>query len=179
MPAPPGRPLAGEYAPCYEEYVQRITAPDVVGALRGQVDGTLALFGALGPEEAAHRYAPGKWSLKEVLGHLVDTERIMAYRALRVARGDPTPLAGFDENRYVEGAGFDARAMEELLEEYRAVRRASVLLFRGLSGEAWTRRGVVNGVEVSVRALAYIIAGHELHHLEGVRTRYLPGARGG
>ncbi len=178
MPASPGRPLPGEYAPYYEGYVRRVASPDVLDGLEEQIEGTLALFDGLGPQEAARRYAPGKWSLKQVLGHLADTERIMAYRALRIARGDPTPLAGFDENRYVEGADFDARAMEALVEEYRAVRRASVLLFRGFSGEAWTRRGAANGVEVSVRALAYIIAGHELHHLEVVRTRYLEGEGG-
>jgi uncharacterized damage-inducible protein DinB len=173
MPTPPGRPEPGEHAPSYDGYVRRVTADDVVGALEAQEETTAALFAGLSPQRARHRYAPGKWSVQEVLGHLMDTERVMAYRALRIARGDGTPLAGFEENAYVAAADFDARPLEALLEEYRAVRRATVLFFRGLSGEAWTRRGVANGVEVTVRALAYIIAGHELHHGELLRTRYL------
>jgi hypothetical protein len=125
------------------------------------------------PEARSHyRYAPGKWSIKEVIGHLSDVERIMAYRALRIARGDATPLPGFDEDAYVPYARSDDRTVGELIEEWVAARQASIALLRNLPADAWTRRGTASNKPVSVRALAFIIAGHEQHHLETLRVRY-------
>ena len=129
------------------------------------------LFGNLA--DPLLRYAPGKWTLKEVLGHLTDDERIFAYRALCIARGDTHPLESFDENAYVAGANFNDRSVGNLLDEYYFVRRSTVALFESLSSDAWLRRGTVSGYSASVRGLAFHIAGHELHHLAIVRERYL------
>ena len=125
--------------------------------------------------DGEYRYAPGKWSAKEVLGHVCDTERVFAYRALRIARGDQTPLAGFEQDDYVKNGPFAKAPMEEIIEDYIAVRRASITLFRNLDEAAWVRRGVANNNEVSVRALAYIIAGHELHHRRILEEKYFVG----
>lgn len=172
-PASAGRPGADEFAPFYAGYVARVPEGEVAAALESQLEDTLIVLRGLGEDQAGHRYAPGKWSIREVVGHLADTERIMAYRALRIARGDATPLPGFAEDDYVAHAGFDERTLQDLCEELSAVRLATLLLLRGLPAEAWTRRGTSNGHETSVRALAYVIAGHELHHREILRERYL------
>jgi hypothetical protein len=119
------------------------------------------------------RYAPDKWSLKEVVGHLNDTERIMAYRALRIARGDQTPIEGYEQDDYVRNSPFARRPLADLIEDYIAVRRATISLFRNLDVSAWIRQGVANKNEVTVRALAYIIAGHELHHRRILEEKYL------
>jgi DinB superfamily len=166
-------PPRDEYDPYYASYINRIArGEDVLNVLEDQLRSTSALF--LGVEESrgSFRYAPGKWSIKEVIGHLTDAERIMSDRALRIGRGDPTPLPGFDENAYVPAMEADARAVADLVSEWSAVRRATVALFQGLPRAAWARRGVANGSVVSVRALAYIVAGHERHHLETLRNRY-------
>ncbi len=165
-------PAEDEYAPFYAGYVGLASKGDLITRLEAQVQEVSALLRGLSEEEALSRYAPGKWSVKEVAGHLGDTERIMAYRALRIARGDQTPLPGFDENTFVASANFDARPLASLVEEWETVRRASLLLLRGLDGEAAGRRGTASGAPVTVRALAYIIAGHVEHHLEILRTRY-------
>ena len=167
------RPAATEYAPYYERYISRVPDGDLIELLERQLEDTLALLRAVPEERADARYAPGKWSIKEVVGHLSDTERVFAYRALRIARNDPTPLPGFDQDEYVRHGGFDARTLADLAAEFSAVRRATMDVFRYLDRDALSRRGVANGAEVSVRALAYIIAGHERHHGEVLRTRYL------
>lgn len=167
------RPAEDEYPPYCRGYVALLPEGDIVEVLEAQGEETLALVRGITGERAGFRYAPGKWSVREVLGHLSDTERIMANRALRIARGDRTPLPGYDENAYVADAGFDARTLRDLAAELSVVRRATLLLFGGLPEEAWLRRGVANGSEVSVRALACIIAGHEAHHREILRERYL------
>jgi hypothetical protein len=167
------RPDAGEYAPYYQRYIERVGDGDVVRALAGQIGETLAFLEAIPESRAGHRYAEGKWSIREVVGHLCDTERIFAYRALRFARGDQTPLPGFDENAYVANARLDDRPLASLADDLDAVRRATVALFDGLFPEEWLRRGPANGVSMSVRSLAWIAAGHERHHVEILRTRYL------
>ncbi|HEX2205557.1 MAG TPA: DinB family protein [Longimicrobium sp.] len=167
------RPGADEYAPFYAGYVARVPEGDVVATLERQLDEVVRFFRDVPAEREGHRYAPGKWSVREVAGHIADTERIMAYRALRIARGDATPLPGFDENAYVPPSGFDARPLASLAEEWAAVRRATLPLFRHLDAEGWARRGTASDAAVSVRALAHIIAGHAEHHLEVLRTRYL------
>jgi hypothetical protein len=166
-------PARGEYDPYYGGYISRIApGEDILTVLDDQLQSTFALFQGMEESRGSFRYAPGKWSIKEVIGHLTDTERIMSVRALRIARGDPTPLPGFDEDAYVPAMEADARAIDDLMLEWSAVRRATLALFRGLPAAAWARRGVANGSAVSVRALAYIVAGHERHHLETLRNRY-------
>jgi len=166
-------PTPDEYGASYAGYVARVPGgTDIVDLLARQRDATLARFAALPEDRGGHRYAPGKWSVKEVLLHLSDTERVMAYRALRIARGDTTPLPGFDEDAWAPLSGADARPLEEVAEEWGDVRQASLALFRHLPAEAWTRRGTASGMPVSVRALAWIIAGHERHHLAVLGERY-------
>jgi hypothetical protein len=170
-----GRPAEGEYAPYAKADIDFVEGDDAAATLAAQREHVLAFLGNL--EESAVSgltYAPGKWTLKEVIGHLADDERIFAYRALCIARGDTRPLPGFDENEYMAAANFESRTLAEIIGEYRTVRWASLTLFASLSEEAWLRRGVVNGYEASVRGLAFHIAGHELHHLRVLRERYLP-----
>ena len=168
-----GRPDETEYAPYYGRYIALVSGGDVLAALRAQADDTLALLRTVPESRAGFRYAPGKWSVRELVGHIVDTERIFSYRALRFARNDRTPLPGYDENEYVRHASFDERTLADLAAEFRGVRDSTLFLFGHLSREAWGRRGAANDSEVSVRGLAYIIAGHELHHRGILRDRYL------
>jgi hypothetical protein len=167
------RPLPTEYAPYYQKYVQLVGAGDVLSILERQMDIALGIWGGLDEEKARHRYAPGKWSVKEVVGHLLDTERVFGLRALWFARGDPGPLPSMEQDEWVPNGGFDARPIADLAEEYRAVRRATLLLFRGLDAAALERRGVASGKEISVRAFPWLIAGHERHHLGILKERYL------
>jgi hypothetical protein len=167
------RPAPDEFAPYYGRYIDRVPDGDIVATLRDQVEETLRTLRAIPDARAGHRYAPDKWSIREVVGHLSDSERIFTYRALRIARGDETPLPGFDENAFVRRARLDDRSFAGLIDEYATVRAASVALFDSLFPEEWTRRGIASDKGVSVRALAWISAGHEIHHLEILRTRYL------
>jgi hypothetical protein len=168
------RPHESEYAPYYGKYISLIPEGDFFLLLNKQLDETVGLLRNLTETQAGTRYEPGKWSIKAVLGHLVDTERIMCYRALRIARADETPLPGFEQDDYVRAANFDSRTLANLIEEYLAVRAATVALFRNLDAAAIARRGTANEVPVTVRALAYIIAGHERHHVKVLQTKYLP-----
>src|SRR5262245_28188406 len=143
-----------------------------------QIGDTATMLRGLSETDAMYRYARGKWSIKEVVGHLADTERILAYRALCIARGDTTPLPGFDETAYVPVAKFDARSLADLVGELRTVRTATLALLRTFDGDAWRRRGTASGKPVSVRALAFTIPGHERHHLDILRTRYGVGGGG-
>ena len=167
-----GRPAAEEIPPHFVGYIAKVTETDPVAVLAAQVDVTAALLRPLSEADARKRYAPGKWSVKEVVGHLADTERIMSYRALRIARGDETPLPGFDENAYVPPAKFDARPLADLIGDLFTVRAATVALFRTFDADAWRRRGTASGKPISVRALGYMIPGHERHHVEILKTRY-------
>ena len=167
------RPAANEYAGHFGKYIEQVAGGDVVSALKGQIGPTLTTLRGVKDQDSLRRYAEGKWSLREVVGHMIDTERIMAYRALRIARGDQTPLAGFDQDPYIAAANFDERSWAGLLEEFEAVRRSNVMMFEGLNGAAWARLGTASGNPISVRALAFVIAGHELHHMKIVRERYL------
>jgi hypothetical protein len=168
-----GPPDASEYAEYYGPYISLVYGDDILAALEGQPRHTLALLSSLGEERGNYRYAPDKWSIKEVLGHLIDVERVLAYRALRFARNDITPLPGCEQDDYVRNGGFADCPLGCLLQEFTAVREASVFLFQGLSPEAWMRRGVANQEEISVRAIAYVIAGHELHHRQVLKGKYL------
>ena len=172
-----GRPEADEIPSHYVGYINRVPELDPVMVCAAQIEVTEALLHGLSENDAMYRYARGKWSVKEVVGHLADVERIMAYRALRIARGDTTPLPGFDENAYVPVAKFDSRSLADLVGELRTARAATLALLRTFDADAWRRRGTASGKPVSVRALAYMIPGHERHHLEILRTRYGVGEK--
>lgn len=165
-------PAADEYDAWYAGYVAKIGDADALAVLERQADTAAAMLAAIPESRAGYRYAEGKWSIRQIVLHLADAERIFAYRALRIARGDQTPLPGFDENAYAPASGADERTLADLVAELGAVRRATIALFRGLPSEAFERRGTASGATISVRALAYIIAGHERHHLEVLRERY-------
>jgi len=169
------RPEPGEYAPYYDRYISLIPGTDILGTLDAQRRQTMLLLSGRDERDGEFRYAPDKWSAKEVLGHVCDTERVFAYRALRIARGDQTPLAGFEQDDYVRNGPFARAPLEEIIEDYIAVRRATLTLLRNLEEAAWTRRGVASKNEVSVRALAYMIAGHELHHRRILEEKYFGG----
>lgn len=169
------RPDTTEYAPYYSRYVSHVPEGDVLELLAAQITDTAALLRSAGEALAGHRYAPGKWSIREMVGHLSDTERIMAYRALRIARADRTPLPGFEQDDYVAAAGFEARTLSDLISEFESVRVATLSLCRSFDDTALRRRGVASGHDVSARALVFIIAGHERHHMSVLRSRYLPG----
>jgi hypothetical protein len=166
------RPQAGEYNPYFDRYISLVTTDDVVALLERQAPQTVALFQSLNAK-ADFRYAPGKWSVKEMLGHINDTERIMAYRALRIARGDQTPLPGFEQDDYIRGGNFSQRTLSGLIEEFGDVRRATLSLLRHVDPEVAARRGTSSNHVITVRALAYIIAGHELHHRRVLEEKYL------
>jgi len=170
-----GRPQPGEFAAYAQSDIDAVAGEDILATLAEQMNDTLAVFRSLNEDAATQvRYAPGKWNLKQVVGHLADDERIFAYRALCLARNDPRNLPGFDEKDYVNAANFEDLPMEELLDDLRIVRESMISLLRGLTPEAWLRTGVVNGYQASVRGLAFHIAGHELHHMRIVRDKYLP-----
>ena len=166
------RPEADEHIEYYGKYIRLVRGEDAMEAMRSQIGDTVRLLQPLEESRALHRYAPGKWSIKEVVGHLTDGERVFAYRALRFGRADDTPLPGFDENTYVPAGRFDQRPLSDLVEEYQTVRASSIALYRGMNEEALLRRGSANGAPISVRALAWIIAGHELHHRGILIERY-------
>lgn len=166
------RPDTTEYPPFYAGYVAAVPEADVVSALRDSGDEIISALAAIPESRGGYRYADGKWSIRIVLGHMIDAERIFSYRALRLARGDATPLPSFEENEYARTAGSDARTVADLVDELRAVRESTVRLFASFPAEAWTRRGVVSGREMSMRALAYITVGHARHHLTVLRDRY-------
>jgi len=166
------KPEPGEYAAYYEKYISLVSGKDIVSTLESQRLQTLQLLSGRSEREGNFRYAKDKWTVKEVVGHVSDTERIFSYRALRIARGDQTPIEGFEQDDYVRGGGFGERTLANLAEEFGQVRQASVALFRSLGEEAWRRSGTANKNEVSVRALAFIIAGHELHHRAILEEKY-------
>jgi len=165
------KPQAEEHAEYYARYI-KLVGDDARSALRAQSASTPRLLSGLSEAQAMHRYAPGKWSVKEVVGHMIDGERVFSYRALRVARADTTPLPGFDENAWVPAAHFDRRPMPDLVADYQTVRAATVALFSSFEEEALVRMGTANDQPISVRALAHMIAGHELHHVAILRERY-------
>ncbi|HEX6040366.1 DinB family protein [Longimicrobium sp.] len=170
------RPDASEHLPYYAKYIDRVPDGDLLQTLRTQLDDTLSLVRGLDESRGGHRYAPGKWTIREVLAHVIDAERIFAYRALRIARGDATPLSSFDENAYAENAGAESRTLADLADELQHVRLGNLAMFRALSDDAFARTGTASGGPVSARALAWIIAGHELHHVALLRERYLADA---
>jgi hypothetical protein len=172
------RPQPGEYAPYYDRYICLVKGDDILDTLDQQRRQTMLLLSGRDDDDGDFRYAPEKWNAKEVLGHVCDTERIFAYRALRIARADATPVEGFEQDDYVRNGPFAQRPLADLVEDFIAVRRATVSLLRNLDEAAWGRRGIANKNEITVRALAYIIAGHELHHRRILVEKYFAASRG-
>lgn len=167
------RPEPDEFAPFYASYIAGVPLiEDAAMQLTTQSNGLVRQLAALSDDQAEYRYAEGKWSIKELLGHMTDAERIFAYRLLRIGRGDETPMPGFDENLYVPAGMFGRRAMADILEEWIAVRTATSALVRGLPPDAWVRRGIANGYTVSARAILYVILGHANHHRGILEDRY-------
>jgi len=171
------RPQAGEYAPYYERYIALVPGNDILATLDAQRRQTLLLLSGRDEADGDFRYAPDKWSAKQVLGHLCDSERVFAYRALRIARADQTPMEGFEQDDYVQNGPFAVVELAEIVEDYIAIRRATLTLLRNLDEPAWMRRGVAKKNEVTVRALAYMIAGHELHHRRILEDKYFNASR--
>lgn len=167
-----GKPESDEYAPYYGTYVRQVTEDDPIAVMEAQAAVTQAALRAVSEADSLFRYEPGKWSIKEVIGHMGDTERVMAYRALRFARSDGQPIPGFEQDDYVRAAHFDRIPFSDLVQQLADLRRSTVSLFRGLEDEAWSRRGIASGNPFTVRALAFIIPGHERHHMRVLHERY-------
>jgi uncharacterized damage-inducible protein DinB len=168
-----GRPQGTEAAPYYFTYINQVTGDDPLGALEGQLEEALTLFSGISEEKSLARYAPEKWSIRQVLNHITDTERAFAFRALWFARGFDAPLPSYDQNVAASGARADSIAWADHLEEFRRVRLATIALFRNIPSEAWNQTGIASDNRFSVRAVAYIIAGHLTHHINILRERYL------
>lgn len=168
------RPQTSDYAPYYGNYVMQVPDGDFLETLEAQQKKLTSLLEPLTEKQADFRYAPGKWSIKEILGHINDAERIFAYRLLRIARGDQTPLPGFEQDDYIKTAISSGRTLASLLEEFAAIRGASITLIRTLDDASFLRRGSASGKEISALALAFIIAGHAIHHQNILEQRYLP-----
>lgn len=169
-----GRPAPSEYAPRHEAYISKAPEGDILEILQRQGEEIRARFAAIPAEQEDYRYAEGKWSFRQMLGHFIDAERCFEHRAFRFSRGDASPLPSFEEDLYVAQGGYEARSLADLLQEFAHLRAVSLATFRNLPAEAWERRGTASGVELSVRALAFIIAGHAQHHLGILAERYRP-----
>ena len=166
------RPLENEYAPYFQNYVSHAPEEDILPAMRSQVDALDVLLDRVTPDRETYRYAEGKWSIREIIGHLIDGERTFGYRVLCIARGDTQNLPGFDQDQYMLTAPFDRIELEDLLSEFRLVRLSNIAMLRTLDEAAWMRMGTANDSPVSVRALVYIMVGHVRHHMAVLRERY-------
>ena len=169
------RPGTDEYAPYYGGYIDRVPAGDIIAILGGQIGELKSLLGNLTDEQGDFRFAPGEWTIKEVVGHLVDTERAFGYRAFAFSRNDSSPMPGIEQDDYVREGNFGARSLADLREELALLRGANLLAYRYLTAEISQRRGVASGMAISVRALLYTLAGHIIYHEEDLREQYLPG----
>jgi DinB family protein len=167
------RPLETEYAPSFQGYVAHVNEAEILPVLRSQIDELDLLFDPVTPERETYRYDEGKWSIREVVGHLIDGERVFGYRTLCIARGEDQNLPGFDENEYMTSAPYAGIELEDLLSEFRLVRLSNIAMIRNFDEAAWTRMGTANGAPISVRALAFIMAGHLRHHMKVLKERYL------
>lgn len=167
------RPKETEYPSYYVPYIQLVPEGDLVSNLENDLQDTVKLFEGLSEVESEFRYAENKWTIKEVLGHMADTERVMSYRLLRIGRGDQTPLAGFNENFYANGAKSNRLPIQNILDDFVAARKSSITLIKNMPEEAWENKGIANELEITASAVAYIIAGHALHHKKIITERYL------
>jgi len=170
------RPVETEYAPDYQGYVDQVSENDVLPVLRSQMDDLDVLLERVAPENETYRYAPGKWSIREIVGHLIDGERVFGYRAFCIARGEQQNLPGFDQDEYMTTAPYDKVELGDLLSELRLIRLGNIAMFRTLDEESWTRTGTANANQISVRAIAFIMVGHLRHHMKVLRERYLTDA---
>lgn len=168
-----GRPESSEFPPYYSKYIEQVQGDDIVGLLESQLDETLAFLQGINEEKSLHRYAPDKWSIRQVINHLSDVERLFQFRAFWFARGFDSPLPSFEEKISAESARADEYSWARHVEEFRAVRLATSTLFRNLPADAWMRSGIASDNPFTVRAIAYILAGHVAHHVAIVRERYL------
>lgn len=166
------RPDASEYAPFYAGYIAKIPAESLLEILERQSQELRDLAATVSPDQELHRYEPGKWSVREVFGHLIDGERVFGYRAFRIGRGDKTPLPGFDENEFIAGSHYHDQDLAALAEEFALVRAGNLAVFKGLSDEDWRHAGTANGQPISARALAFIMAGHVEHHVAILGEQY-------
>ncbi|MBW4890210.1 DinB family protein [Mucilaginibacter sp. HMF5004] len=167
------KPGPEEYVPFYATYISKVGNGDIIKILEEQMESTYQLAKNMPADKAGYAYAPGKWTIKEVWGHMADTERVMAYRALRFARNDSLELQGFDQDDYMTYSRFNERSLDDLAEEFKTLRQANMYLLKNLNAEEKQRGGLANGNYVTVNALLYIIAGHEHHHIQIVKERYL------
>ena len=167
------RPKPDEHLAYYSTYIDRVPDGDIVDTLSRQTPETIAFLKAIPESKVDYQYAPGKWTIRQIVGHLADGERVFQYRAFRFSRTDATPVPGFDENLYVDNAPFTKVSMEKLIAEFEYLRRASIYMLSNLDAEAMGRVGVANGNPITVRALAFIMAGHETHHVQVMKDRYL------
>jgi len=167
------RPLNSEYSPYYRGYIAQVAEEEILPVLRSQIDALDLLLDQVTPERETYRYAEGKWSIREVVGHLIDGERVFGYRALCIARGENKNLPGFDEKEYMLSAPYNRVDLEDLMSEFRLVRLSNIAMLRNLDEEAWSRMGTANDAPVSVRALAFIMGGHIRHHMGVLSERYL------
>ena len=167
------RPLENEYASAFQGYVSHVHEDDIMPAMRSQIDALDVLLESVPPERETYRYDEGKWSIRELAGHLIDGERVFGYRALCIARGETQNLPGFDQNAYMPNAPYEHVELADLLSEFRLVRLSNIAMLRTLDEAAWMRMGTANGSPVSVRALVYIMVGHVRHHMGVLRERYL------
>ncbi len=170
------RPAAGEYDVSLERYVSLVPETDILPALERQPAEWGAALATVSREREEFRYAPGKWTIRGVFGHVVDAERVFGYRTLAIGRGDRSPLPAFEEEEWAARSGHDRRTLASLLDEFTALRASHVHLIRNLDDEAWTARGTANGLPITPRALAYVLVGHARHHAGVLRTKYGVGA---
>jgi hypothetical protein len=167
------RPLPGEYAEYYHKYINQVTGENIVDILTSQLNEVEIFLESISEEKSFYKYAEGKWSIKEVLGHIIDCERIFAYRMLRFSRNDSeNALPGFEENSYIKNSNYSNMKFASLIEEFIFLRKSTLLMIKGFSGDVWTRRGIASNNNVTVRAIAYIIAGHAQHHISVIKERY-------
>lgn len=169
---PTGRPADTEYASFYAKYIGLVPEADVLATLEAQIDDFRRFAASVPPDREGYRYAPDKWSVREVIGHLTDGERVFGYRAFCISRGEQQALPSFDENAYLEHSAYGRVALADLADELVTVRRANLAVLRRLDPGTWTRLGTASGKPVSVRALAYVMVGHPRHHLAILRERY-------
>lgn len=167
------RPEPSEYPEYYKNYVNLVKSSDVIKELKDQILNIQAVISEIPEEKEGYAYADGKWTIKQVIGHIIDTERILGYRAMRFARKDKTVLPGFDENAFVANSNFNKRTLYDLGHEFAIVREANLAMFRTFDEEELDQSGTANGIDVSVRAIIFMIAGHAIHHLHVLRTKYL------
>ena len=167
------RPAETEYAPGFQSYVGQVNETDIMAVLRSEIDDLDVLLGRVPAEKETYAYAEGKWTIREIVGHLIDGERVFGYRALCIARGEQQNLPGFEQDDYLRASPYNRVDLEDLLSEMRLVRLSNIAMFRTLDEEAWNRVGIANNNQVTVRALAFIMAGHMRHHMNVLRERYL------